>query len=255
VLDLVIVTGASKGIGKSIAKKCSRISKNMIAIARNIGTLNKVDSKKCNLIKLQGDLLYYRDLHNSIVEEIEQLDGEIKTIGLVLGGGTIGEPGGIFDSDMGQWSHIYETNVLGNLSVIRACRKQLEEGAKLRAVLFSGGGAAYGFPDFSSYALTKVATVRAAENVSMEFEKLGYDASIIAMAPGAVNTDILKKVMKHGGYVKTQTDISEPTNFVYDFLQDKMPTKEMSGRFFHVRDDIESADLSDKEKFTLRRIQ
>jgi hypothetical protein len=103
--------------------------------------------------------------------------------------------------------------------------------------------------------LTKVATVRAAENIGMEFEKLGIDASIVAIAPGAVDTDTLKVVIDNGGYIKTRTDISEPTNFVCNFLQDKIPSKKINGKFVHVRDDINSADFSNKELFTLRRVQ
>ena len=126
---------------------------------------------------------------------------------------------------------------------------------KVRIAFMAGGGAAFAYPEFSGYALSKVATVRAAENLSIELSKFHPDSSVISIAPGAVATDILAKVIKHGGEVRTKTDISEPTNFVYKFLNDEFNAKELDGKFLHVRDDLESTDFSNKDIFKLRRIQ
>ena len=130
--------------------------------------------------------------------------------------------------------------------------------AVLRVAFFAGGGAAYGYPEFSGYALSKVATVRAAENIGLEFEQREINASIIAVAPGAVDTEMLATVIAYGGVVKTKTDISEPVSFVRRFLLDQIPSLELNGRFIHVRDDVSQIlDLA-KDKsdlFKLKLIQ
>jgi len=259
-LDLIIVTGASKGIGKNIAKQCSTFTKNLIGISSTDALLElEVPNKDCILSTIKTNLSDYEYSHNVVkrhISNLENINGSnFKNIGIVLCASNIGEPGGIFNSNIQTWGKQYESNVLGNLAMIKACTEQVKEGVKLRVVCFAGGGAAYGYPDFSGYALTKVATVRAVENIGMEFDKLNLDASIVAIAPGAVDTDTLKVVVDNGGYVKTRTDISEPTDFVCNFLQDKMPSKKINGKFVHVRDDIDSADFSNKELFTLRRVQ
>jgi NAD(P)-dependent dehydrogenase (short-subunit alcohol dehydrogenase family) len=141
----------------------------------------------------------------------------------VLCASQIGSPGGLFTSNLNEWLELYKTNVLGNLCVLKQVISALSPEAFLRVVFFAGGGAAYGYPDFSGYALTKAATVRAVENVAMEFNEKKLNASIVALAPGAVATDMLAKVIANGGMVKTKTDISEPVEFVRKFVFDEIP--------------------------------
>jgi hypothetical protein len=99
--------------------------------------------------------------------------------------------------------------------------------------------------------------VRAVENVAMEFTAMGADASIIALAPGAVETDMLATVIKHGGTVRTRTDIAEPTRFVCRYLADEFDTAGLNGRFLHVRDDVSGRDFvsAPDHLFKLRRVE
>jgi hypothetical protein len=69
---------------------------------------------------------------------------------------------------------------------------------------------------------------------------------------------MLATVVSYGGMVKTKTDISEPVSFVRRFLLDLIPSRELNGRFIHVRDDVSQILNSGKGKpdlFKIRRIQ
>ena len=169
----------------------------------------------------------------------------------------IGSFGGIFEADFREWSRLYSINVLGNLAVVKACLNAFEECASIRVIFFGGGGAAYGYPEFSAYSLTKVATVRAVENIAIEMKAKSSNFSAVVLAPGAVETDMLEKVIFHGGSVKTKTDISEPVNFVRRFLNDEIDSIGLSGRFLHVRDDLSDRDFNNESNdlFRLRRIE
>src|SRR5262249_2582909 len=186
-LDLIIVTGASRGIGANIAKDCSSICKNMVVI----GSSDKIEEMKIpNATPIKFDLHNYNNVEYRVNRVIAHFK-DVKSIGIVLCAAQLGKHGGLLQSDLKDWSNQYACNVLGNLAVIQACEPLIRQGAKLRVAFFSGGGAAYGYPEFSGYALSKVAVVRAVENLAMEFANLSYDASIIAVAPGAVATDML----------------------------------------------------------------
>jgi NADP-dependent 3-hydroxy acid dehydrogenase YdfG len=254
-LDVMIITGATKGIGANIVKESFSLCKNMIVIGSS-KEVKKIKSESCNVIPLQLDQYYYESVYEDVLDAVCELGG-VGSIGIVLCGAQLGEHGGLFSNSLSHWDYLFRCNVLGNLAVIRGCHNQIVEGAKLRVAFFAGGGAAYGYPEFSGYAITKVAVVREVENLAMEFKSENYDASIIAVAPGAVATDMLKKVMSHGGQVKTKTDISEPTNFVINFLHDKFDSKGLNGRFLHVRDDVKNIDFStaNPDLFKLRRVQ
>ena len=96
------------------------------------------------------------------------------------------------------------------------------------------------------------------ENLSELLKNYFDDFSIIALAPGAVDTDMLKKVVANGGFIKTKTDISEPVNFVKSFISDEIPSVKMNGMFVHVRDTFDSISKEIESKpdlFKLRRIQ
>lgn len=251
--DLIIVSGASKGIGNNIANKCIDICKNLLIISSTNKIKECIKSDKCNIIPVQLDLIKYSDIEEILSYEIDKISN-IKSIGVVLCASQLGEYGGILNTNLDMWNDLYKCNVLGNLSILKSLKKYIENNIKIRAVFFSGGGAAFGYPEFSAYSLSKCATVRAVENAAIELSAINNDFSIIALAPGAVATDMLEKVIASGATVRTKTDISEPTNFVINFLMDKFPSKELNGKFLHVRDDIFNMDLSNKDLAKLRRI-
>ena len=67
---------------------------------------------------------------------------------------------------------------------------------KGKIIQLSGGGAASPLPFISSYAVSKAAIVRFVENLSEEVKN--YNIYINAVAPGPLNTDMLKEVLKAG---------------------------------------------------------
>lgn len=259
-LDLVIISGASKGIGLNITKNLSHIAKRIVGIGYS-DEIWKIDvpNAECELIRIQQNLADYNATYATMRDELLHIMYEtpLKTspnVGIVLCGAQLGNVGEGLDVDLELWDHLYKVNVLGNLAIIQACEELIESG-KTRIVWFGGGGAASPF-QFGGYAASKAAVVRTVENLGVEFEKKGYNASIIALAPGAVETDMLAKVKANGGNVKTKTDISEPTDFVRKFLIDEINSKGLNGRFMHVRDDL-SIPLSNinADLFKLRRTQ
>lgn len=121
-------------------------------------------------------------------------------------------------------------------------------------LLLSGGGAAYAYPLFSGYALSKTAMVRATENLHEELKGLG-DFLSVCVAPGAMETDMLAQVRAAGAEVRTTVSLEEPVEFVTAFLE----TREcaFSGRFVHVRDawrESMQQNPMEKDQWLLRRI-
>lgn len=253
-LDLIIITGASKGIGFNIANNCFNYCKTLIAIASS----NKIDNlvcgnKSCDFIPLQLDLQDYNNTYNQILNKISNL--KINSLGIVLCASQIGEHGGLLETNLDNFDKLYKCNFIGNLAVIKGCSKLIKSGIKTRIVFFGGGGGAGPFPEFFQYSCSKVATIRAVENLSIELSKINNNVSVIAIAPGAVATDMLKVVEQYGGTIRTRTTIDEPTNFVNKFLCDEFPSLELNGKLLHVRDDIKSIDFSNNNLFKLRRVE
>jgi NAD(P)-dependent dehydrogenase (short-subunit alcohol dehydrogenase family) len=252
-LDLLIITGGTKGIGNAVYTEGRNLARKIILIGSSDETPYLFDPLKHFYVKTN-----LRDIEQvgASIAEVDG-DGSIEKVGVVLAASQIGPYGGIIDNDMSVWDDLYRVNVLGNIEVLRCVLQRLTSGSAIRVVFFAGGGAAYGYPEFSGYSLTKVATVRAVENIALEFKSNSIDGSIVALAPGAVSTGMLETVIAHGGIVKTKTDISEPVSFVNRFLTDDDFSRKINGRFIHVRDDLDGADHRawPDAHFRLRRVE
>lgn len=254
---LTFISGASKGIGFAIASDLSELGHDFYLISNQTEITDPSLNKK-NIFKIKIDLEKYNDVYDEI-KKICSKHQNVFQINLILCASHLGKPNtGTLNFELDEVSNVFKSNLIGNLAIIKAVAETANRNTKLRIVFFGGGGAAYSYPDFFSYSLSKVATVRAVENLSEILTQSLKNVSIIALAPGAVETDMLKKVLANGGYIKTKTNISEPVNFVRSFILDEIPSLEINGMFVHVRDDFDTISKDKKCKpdlFKLRRIQ
>jgi 3-oxoacyl-[acyl-carrier protein] reductase len=173
--------------------------------------------------------------------------------GVVLAASTLDAEDGT--SDAREFDRVFRTNVTGNLSVLEACLPRMLQNRSGRVVFFAGGGAAYAYPAFPAYALSKVSTVRLVENLAAT-HGAECGVSFVCLAPGAVDTPMLARVMAAGGEVKTKTAIEEPVEFVRYYLSST--AMELNGRYVHVRDEwravLEGSLKLSPDQFFLRRV-
>jgi 3-oxoacyl-[acyl-carrier protein] reductase len=234
-IDTIIVTGHTSGLGKEIIKTFVKEKVLTVGISRSKGI----------------DISDLKNTKQNILEFSNRLDKDSK-IALILNAGILGKPGGILDSDLQDWQNTIQTNLLGNLAVLQAILPKMLESKFGRIIFIAGGGAANGYPIFSGYSLSKVAIVREVENIALELKDKG-DFSVIALAPGAMETNMLKQVREAGAEIKTIVDIQEPVDFIKDFISlDFKKAQSLSGKFIHVRDNLNS---NYENKWLLRRIE
>jgi NAD(P)-dependent dehydrogenase (short-subunit alcohol dehydrogenase family) len=252
-LTKLILIGASRGIGRRFVELHAGIAEKVLAIGSSDQTQDiKSIAKNIDVLQLDISNSYQFDIAMNLWLN-SNFNKSPDRIGIVCFASKLGEAGGLFDTDPKSYLDLFECNLISHLTAIKAVVSKIRSGDSLRIVMFGGGGAAYGYPEFFGYSLSKVATIRSVENISIEFLNRNLDARIIALAPGAVDTDMLRQVVSVGGKIKTRTDISEPVNFVYNFLLDRINTSSLNGRFLHVRDEI-PINISCNH-FMLRRFQ
>jgi 3-oxoacyl-[acyl-carrier protein] reductase len=256
--DLVIVTGAGRGIGRSIALEFGRMRAMVLCISKSERAEETSRSICGNGGKsdwISTDLAEYEQTGERVSAWLE--DKTFNRIGLVLAAATLGPSGPLKNTPLREWEITLRTNVLGNLAVVKAALPVLLKNKYGRLVFFAGGGAAYAYPIFPGYAASKTALVRAVENLHEDLKDAG-DFAVAILAPGAVETDTLACVRAHGGYVRTTVPIEEPVGFVRQFLSAEKCG--FSGSFVHVRDDwkrLLNSDnrLEEKDLWKLRRVE
>lgn len=257
-LDLIVITGAGRGIGKAAALKLGRSSSLILCISQSATcqeTAAAISAAGGRAESLMLDLANLDATESAVATWLA--NRSFKRVGVVLAAAILGPSGPLITSDLNEWDIAYRAGVLGNLAVLKALLPAMMECRFGRILAFAGGGSANANPTFPAYSALKTATVRAVENLHEDLKDQG-DFATVCMAPGAVETDMLTKFRKAGGYVRTTAAMDEPVNFIEAFLN--CTSCGFSGRFVHVRDDyrryLNSAEqLPAEPVWKLRRIE
>lgn len=182
----VLVTGASRGIGRVTASTLARAGWQVTACARSQDDLQRAVGE------LAGD--GHAALALDITDEAAWVAAAPlleDVTAVVCAAGVLGPIGDLADIDMAEFSRTLDVNVTGTLLTLRAVQPRLLA-AGGAAVLFSGGGATGPFARFDAYAASKVAVVRLAENLAARGLRVN------AIAPGFIVTAMQSGVLDAG---------------------------------------------------------
>ena len=257
-IDLAIITGAGRGIGRAIAIDIGKDNIPVLCISQS----NSSNETKEEIIKNGGkaeslvlDIKDYDNTEKVIASWISKSNS--KKLAVILVAGVLGPKGTLTNLLLKEWEECHRVNVLGNLAVLKALMPRMIENKFGRIITFAGGGSAYANPTFPAYSATKTAIVRITENINEDLKGKG-DFAIVCLAPGAIETDMLKQYKSAGGEIKKMVDISQPVEFVKTFIHSK--TCSFSGALVHVTNNWKdyldtSKQFEGESKWKLRRIE
>ena len=182
----VLVTGASRGIGRVTAMALAEEGRPVTVCARDAATLEHA------VADLDGT--GHRALALDVADAAAwaAAAGELRDVtGVVCAAGAIGPIGDVADVDAEAFDHALRVNVTGTYLTLQAVAPQLRA-ADGAAVVLSGGGATGPFARFDAYAVSKAAVVRMAENLSASGLRVN------AIAPGFIVTAMQADVLDAG---------------------------------------------------------
>jgi NAD(P)-dependent dehydrogenase (short-subunit alcohol dehydrogenase family) len=195
-----IVTGAGAGLGYAIAQAFVAEGAGVVLCGRNADTLQRAHTSLSASAQAGQPI----QMHVTDVSSEEQVDGliakAVEQLGridiLVNNAGVQGPIGRTEEVSLEDWRHTFETNFFGPLFACRALLPHLRRQGYGKILNLSGGGAASPRPFFGAYATSKVAVVRLTENLAEELRGTGIDVN--AIAPGALNTQMLQETLAAG---------------------------------------------------------
>lgn len=189
---VIIITGASAGIGaRGFAPAFAKAKpKGIVLVGRNATTLNATKTDIEKLAPGTKVLAITADLTD--VSSVEKLFAEIKSVFghadvLVNNAGLFSPGGAIADVNPSDWWKDFDVNVKGAFLVTQAFLKLLGTERKGSIVTMSTGLAYMAPPGLSAYSISKMATIRLSEYVSIEYPNV----AAISLQPGIVKTDMV----------------------------------------------------------------
>ena len=176
---VVLITGASSGIGKATANYLA--SKNLIVYGttRNI---KGVQNEQFNLVEM--DVCHDHSVKNQI-KNILSKEGKIDVL---INNAGLGIAGPLEETPIEEVERIFQTNVYG---VLRVCQQVLPHMRKQKAGLIiniTSLAGMMGLPYRGIYCASKYAIEGLTESLSTEVKQFGIN--VLSVAPGDFNTNI-----------------------------------------------------------------
>jgi NAD(P)-dependent dehydrogenase (short-subunit alcohol dehydrogenase family) len=195
-----IVTGASEGLGREIARACVAAGASVLICARDAERLQQVLTELSEIAgAAQTVVAEPADVSNpSDVDRLvaRALDTFRQVHILVNNAGVYGPLGPIETVDWAAWTRAIEINLYGSVLMARALVPHFKRHRYGKIVQLSGGGATNPLPRISAYAASKAAIVRFAESLALELEGSGIDVNCVA--PGPLNTRLMDQLLAAG---------------------------------------------------------
>lgn len=182
-LPLVVITGASSGIGASMAKRFSDAGYPLLLLARRLDRLEALQLP--NTLCRAVDVTDAQALQAAITEAEAQygpVDCLINNAGVML-------LGQIDSQDPIEWQRMLDVNVmalLNGMQTVLSPMKQRQHGTIINVSSVAGKKS---FPNHAAYCGTKFAVSAISETVREEVAE--HNVRVMNLCPGAVETELL----------------------------------------------------------------
>jgi NAD(P)-dependent dehydrogenase (short-subunit alcohol dehydrogenase family) len=191
---IVVVTGASRGIGRAAAVALAKTGAHVVLVARTVGGLEEADDEiresggSATLVPLDlKDFAGIDRLGATLFERWGRLDGFLGNAGV------LGVLTPLAHLDPKVWQESVDVNVTANWRLIRSLDPLLRKSAVAR-VLFLTSGAAHNFrPYWGSYSIAKAALEALARTYAAECASTGIKVNLLN--PGPLRTKMRAKAM------------------------------------------------------------
>jgi NADP-dependent 3-hydroxy acid dehydrogenase YdfG len=176
-MSSILITGASKGIGRAAAAELARRGHRVVATARDPQTLRDLDVAQ----RLRLDVTDQASV-DAAVAQAGEIDVLISNAGVIFRAAVEASPAAEIE-------RLYALNTVGAIRVAQAVLPQMRERRKGRLLFVSSVGGRTVFPGNAAYAATKWALEAFAEALAMEVAGFGIDVTLAQ--PGPVSSGAL----------------------------------------------------------------
>ncbi|WFN91059.1 SDR family NAD(P)-dependent oxidoreductase [Arcanobacterium wilhelmae] len=204
--EVIVLTGASRGIGAAIANAIAAPGRTLLLVARSIASLENTAQAARGL----GATVHTYAAELSDVSSVNSLVVHIAADGFVPdtvinNAGVMGAELAPWEDDPVAWWRVLEVNVRAPFLLAHAFVPAMLEAGFGRIIDLSSGAAVWDTSNTVAYFVSKTALYR----LGSSMHEAGYERGlrVLEVAPGVVKTDMTADAQMHVG----RTEWNEPT--------------------------------------------
>ena len=197
---VVIVTGASRGLGKAISKYLVGEGASVVAVARSQDDLNKLQQFNfekihpvvCDMTKKEE----VEKLVNIAIDKFKRLDGVVNNAGVAPAENSLESSIEIMESTL-------QVNVVAPAIISKSAARYFVENSQPGAIVnVASTSGLKGKASLASYSSSKGALLRLTESLAAEWAR--YGVRVNAVAPGAFETSAQSAVLENDDLLKAR---------------------------------------------------
>ncbi|AVF72576.1 SDR family oxidoreductase [Vibrio sp. B513a] len=180
---LIVITGASSGIGEAIARHFSDQGHALLLLARRVERLEALNlpNTLCEKVDVTDKASF-----EAAIEKAEALYGPVDALVNNAGVMLLGQ---IDTQEASEWKRMFDVNVIGLLNGMQSVLAPMKARNSGTIINISSIAGKKTFPDHAAYCGTKFAVHAISENVREEVAS--SNVRVTTIAPGAVETELL----------------------------------------------------------------
>lgn len=219
---IIVISGASRGIGKACAESLANENVILILIGRNQESLTCVSQ---NCIKKGAEVKeLYLDLVNlnSMKSKIEDIVKTYNNIDILINNAGIWLEESFEKGDMDKWDNALDVNLKSSIHLTRYCLEGMTEGSSIIFIASTASKKVY--YGGTNYCAAKFGLLGFAGSLFEDIREKGIKVSSIL--PGVVNTDMHKgdDSLIEEKMIQPE-DVAQTVNFVISMPNNVCPTE------------------------------
>ena len=180
-----LVTGASSGIGRDIAKELSKRGYDLILVARNVERLEEVKKQ----IQTKAEIV---SMDISKEENCKKLFQDYKNIDILVNNAGFGDCGHFEETSLDKDLQMIKTNIIAYHILTKLYLKEMIKNNNGKILNVASIAGFMPGPLMATYYSTKAYIVRLSEAIRTELKKQKSKVKISILCPGPVNTNFNK---------------------------------------------------------------
>lgn len=198
---LVLVTGASGGLGEQICYQAAKKGAIVIACARRYEVLKTV-TERCQQLSGQPAYPYQLNVadYDSVERVVSSVTEKFGTIDVLVNNAGFGIFEEFLDFDLNQSKKMFEVNVLGMMTLTQKFAVGMVDKGQGHIINIASMAGKMATAKSTVYSATKFAVLGFSNALRLELKPLGVHVTVVN--PGPIATDFFSKADASGDYLE-----------------------------------------------------